>query len=107
MNERAVVQEEGKYLMVGVTVLAVAALAILGLASKNESSNADREKRKAGGHKPGAKPSLQAGGKSRASDSQAMEGGAEELLQGRLLIPPPDEPRIEAVAPKNERRGLL
>lgn len=93
--------------MVGVTVLAVAALAILGLASKNESGKAEREKRTAGSRKPDAKVSRQAAGASKGSGSHEMEGGAEELLQGRLLIPPPDEPRIEAIAPKNDRRSLF
>lgn len=98
-------QEEGKYLLVIVTVLAVAALGILALASKNESDRKlgpkERTRRDSTGEK--TKPVVR---RSRGTPIQ-MDSAAEELLQSRLIIPPPDEPRIEAIAPKNDRARIF
>lgn len=93
------VQEEGKYLLVIVTVLALAALGILGIASKNNGDDRAARKREIR-----ARDDLLATVRSSgvpASDKQ-LEGGAEELARSKLMIPPPDEPRVEAIAPKND-----
>ncbi len=98
-------QEEGKYLLAIVTALAVAALGILAVAARNETRDRPRAK-----HLPKADSSGRAAtsrAKGRPAATGQMEGGAEEVIQSRMLIPPPDEPRIEAVAPKNDRGRIF
>lgn len=99
------VQEEGKYLLVIVTALAVAALGILALASKNESDRKQGTKERTRRDSKGEKKKPE-GRRVRGAPVQ-MDAASEELLQSRLIIPPPDEPRIEAIAPKNDRARIF
>lgn len=95
------VQEEGKYLMAVVTALAVAALGILGVSAKGEKSKSQRSTAKKQMSERNTKGVTKLQG--RASTDLDTDVAIEELPQSRLIIPPPDEPRIEAVAPKNDR----
>ena len=98
-------QEEGKYLLVIVTVLAVAALGILALAAKNESDRSHGPSKRARGD---SRVNTKKSERRRTKGAQVqMDAVPDALPESRLIIRPPDEPRIEAIAPKNDRARIF
>lgn len=96
-------EEEGLLLMAVVGVLGIVAQVLMGASAKNERSS--RESRAKGAD--GSTSPVPAKRQSRRRSVKTLaEGGAgdtvDDLPMSNLLIPPPDDPRIEAVAPKND-----
>ncbi len=94
--------DSGSALMVAVGVLAMIALVLVGAAKP------DGQRAGAGRDRKASKPSVRAqegrvGVSLRHGDKDDDEGIP--LPQSTLMIPPPDEARIQAVAPNNDLRG--
>lgn len=94
--------DPGSYLLVVVALLAVVALVMVG-SSKPIGQRAAEKRR---GLHPASSETSGSGGKrlhSGTKSSDIEDDGA--VAQSPFLIPPPDEARIEAVAPNNMARG--
>lgn len=89
--------QEGGWVLALVATVGIGAFVVLGASWSKEG----RSRRRRGGVGP-SKPARTDGKTPVVSVGEKPEGEEHPLLSRGLVIPPPDDPRIEAVAPKNE-----